>query len=164
MANNTCSGVTLQPHATCSFDVTYSPTGPGAAMTTVRDSATPGGEVPADLTGNGLEPGALDIVETGHDYQTLAVDAAPEDHTIVVTNTGQVPTSVPMPQITGAVDSYTVASTTCSSALAPMATCNVVVRFNPSTVGGKTGSSVVTATRAASTARRSRASAWPTSR
>ena len=44
MANNTCSGVELQPHGTCTFDLTFSPVAPGAAMTTVRVSATPGGE------------------------------------------------------------------------------------------------------------------------
>jgi uncharacterized repeat protein (TIGR02543 family) len=146
LANNTCSGVTLQPHGTCSFDVSFSPVAAGAAMTTVRVSATPGGEVTRDLSGNGLQPGALDIVEAGHDFLTLAVDATPKTHTFVVTNTGQVPTGVPMPQITGTVDSYAIASTTCIAALAPMATCNVVVRFDPSTVGSKPGSLVVSAT------------------
>jgi len=145
ITDDTCTATTLAPHATCTFGVAFSPTGPGAAMTTVRASATPGGEVARDLSANGLSPGAINIVETGHDFTTLAVDATPRTHSFTVTNAGQVATGVPMPAITGTTAAYAIASTTCTAALAPAATCSVVVRFDPSTVGDKPASLVVTA-------------------
>ena len=97
------------------------------------------------IEGSAGSRGGASVAAAASPSPAVAVDAAPRNHTFVVTNTGQVPTGVPMPQITGTVDSYAITSTTCSAALAPMATCNVVVRFDPSTVGSKPGSLVVTA-------------------
>jgi len=145
ISDNHCSGVALAPHETCTFAVSFQPAVAGLAMTTVHAGASPGGDVARDLTGTGLQPGAIDIIEASHNYLSLAVDAQPATHTFVVKNTGQVPTGVPAPAITGTVSSFSIASTTCTAALAPMATCSVVVRFDPPTVGMKPGSLVVTA-------------------
>lgn len=146
VSDNSCSGVTLAKHATCTFAVAFTPGAAGVSTATLHIAATPGGEVTRTVTGNGLTPGALNIVEANHDFTTLAVDATAKTHTFTVKNTGQVATGVPMPSITGTPNAYAIASTTCTAMLPAAATCNVVVKFDPSTVGSKPGSLVVTGT------------------
>ena len=144
ISDNTCSGVSLAMHETCTFAVAFTPPMAGTAMATVHIAATPGGEITRDVTGNGLQPGALDITEASHDFTRLAIDATPTTHTFTVKNTGQVPTGVPTPSITGTANTYAVMSTTCTAALAANATCSVVVKFDPATVGSKPATLVVT--------------------
>ena len=144
ISDNRCSGVSLAKHETCTFAVAFTPSVAGAATATVHIAATPGGELARDLTGNGLQPGALDITEASHDFTKLAIDATPTTHTFTVKNTGQVATGVATPSITGTANTYSVMSTTCNSALAANATCNVVVKFDPATVGSKPATLVVT--------------------
>ncbi|MBV8762772.1 MAG: choice-of-anchor D domain-containing protein, partial [Deltaproteobacteria bacterium] len=141
--DNHCSGVSLGAGETCTFAVAFTPAVAGAAMSTVHVSGSPGGDVARDLTGNGLQPGAIDILETGHDFLAQRIDGTPTTHTFTVKNTGQVATGVPSAQTTGSTG-YSVSSTTCNAALAPNATCSVVVRFAPPTVGAKPATVVVT--------------------
>jgi len=144
LSDNTCSGVSLAMHETCTFAVAFTPATAGTAMATVHIAATPGGEITRDLTGDGLQPGALDIIEASHDFTKLAGDATPTTHTFTVKNTGQVPTGVPTPSITGTAATYSIQSTTCTAPLAAAATCSVVVKFDPATVGSKPATLVVT--------------------
>ena len=119
LSDNTCSGVTLAHarHLHVRGRVPAAGRGPRDGDR-ARRRASPGGEITRDLTGNGLQPGALDITEASHDYTKLAVDATPTTHTFTVKNTGQVATGIPMPSITGTASTYSIQSTTCTAALA----------------------------------------------
>jgi hypothetical protein len=56
VANDTCTGNTLDPDATCTFDGVFEPTVLTSKSATVTVSATIGGEASADLIGSALEP------------------------------------------------------------------------------------------------------------
>ncbi len=144
VSDNTCSGITLAKHATCTFAIAFTPGAAGISMATVHIAATPGGELTRNVMGNGLQPGALDIVQASHAFNPRLIDGTPTTATFTVKNTGQVATGTPMPSITGTAGAYAIASTTCNAPLAPNATCSVGVTFHPTTVGSKPATLVVT--------------------
>lgn len=146
ISDNACSGVTLAKHATCTFAIAFSPGAAGLSTATIHIAATPGGELTRNVMGNGLTPGALDIVQASHAFNPRLIDGTPTTATFTVRNTGQVPTGTPMPSITGTAGTYAIASTTCNAPLAPNATCSVGVTFHPTTVGSKPATLVVTGT------------------
>jgi uncharacterized repeat protein (TIGR02543 family) len=144
VADDTCSGKPLAAMHTCTLSIVFAPTAAGIASTTVRMHASPGDEVTRAVDGNGLVPGTVSIISASYDFGPRAVDAGALTHTFIVENSGQVTIGAPMATIGGSVDSYAVESSTCTQMLAPAAQCQIVVRFDPMTVGDKPGSLAVT--------------------
>src|SRR5579862_9065320 len=125
LTNDTCSGAPLAGHHGCTFGVTFSPGAEGPAASMLRITASPGGEVDRGVGGNGLAPGAIDLVEHGFDFGDQGVDAGPVTHAFDVTNGGAAPIGAPSIAIGGTIDAYFLDSTTCTSMLAPGAHCTV---------------------------------------
>ena len=143
IVDDACSGMTLSDTQTCTFAVRLAPETAGALATDFHVVADPGGDVRRGVSGTGLTPGVVDLVEASHDFSALAVDAAAGTVTLTVRNLGQVAIGTPMPSISGNA-AYAVEATTCTAPLGQADTCTVTVAFDPATVGAKAGALTVT--------------------
>jgi hypothetical protein len=143
-----CTGKTLGPTDTCSIDVTFAPMTAGPKTASLGVSANPGGTGTASLTGRGQAPASLSIAPGSNTFSTFQIFAPPSPlptATFVVSNSGDLPsgtlaTTLSLASGTGSTE-FKVFSDSCNGQpLAGMSTCTVVVQFNPTTHGAKSGS------------------------
>jgi hypothetical protein len=142
--SNTCNGATVAVNATCTVNVTFTPTGTGArqANLQVADDA-PGTPQTLSLTGNGLAAGSPVASITPASpvmFPSTAQGVASAPVTVTVTNTGNATLNISTVTFTGtnAAD-FSAATNTCNAAaLAANATCTVGVVFTPGAVGVRT--------------------------
>jgi hypothetical protein len=139
-----CAGKVLDAGGTCIVQVKYKPDASGAENGVLHVDASPGGMKIVGLSGNGLVPGSLEVTAgmqlTFADTRIQSMTAA---QTITVHNKGGVPCTN-LAVTLNDTTSYTKTSTTCGSNLGPNASCDVSVRFNPTTVGPHPSSVTIT--------------------
>jgi len=142
--SNTCNGATVAVNATCTFNVTFTPTGTGArqADLQIADDA-PGSPQVLSLTGNGLaasSPVATITPASPVMFPSTVQGVASAPVTVTVTNTGNATLNITTVTLAGtnAAD-FSAATNTCNgAALASNATCTVGVVFTPGAVGVRT--------------------------
>jgi hypothetical protein len=138
-----CSGLTLATGKSCTVSVVFTPSAAGSVGANLSASApgTPAASLP--INGLGVAPpagAALTLSPPTLDFGTTGVNVSVGPKTFVVTNTGGSATGVlsvvkkDSTSSTGGGTQFTY-TTTCSAALAPADTCNIVVTFAP-TIGG----------------------------
>ncbi|MFB9312788.1 choice-of-anchor D domain-containing protein [Nocardioides plantarum] len=142
--SSTC-GSSLDPGDSCRVKVTYAPTTPGEAASNLIASSPRGGIASIGLTGTGLGAATLSISPDSALYDDTLLDATSEPVTFTVTNTGNLPSGVPVVSLGGSTE-FNVTTTTCTAALAPGATCTVTATFTPTTRGAATTDLTVSAT------------------
>ncbi|MFB9314668.1 choice-of-anchor D domain-containing protein [Nocardioides plantarum] len=142
--SSTC-GSSLDPGDSCRVKVTYAPTTPGEAASNLIASSPRGGIASVDLTGTGLGAATLSISPDSALYDDTLLDATSEPVTFTVTNTGNLPSGVPVVSLGGSTE-FDITTTTCTAALAPGATCTVTATFTPTTRGAATTDLTVSAT------------------
>ncbi|MCA9679681.1 MAG: choice-of-anchor D domain-containing protein [Myxococcales bacterium] len=129
-----CSGATLDPDTTCKAQVRFHPAAVSNLAATLVVSATDGGSVRVDVSGNGLSPGALMLVTTTPlDFATIKIGSTSATQTVTVHNTGDTATG----SLTVSFDStnYTAVVDGCGGAPLPATSdCSVQLRFNPTKV------------------------------
>jgi hypothetical protein len=143
-----CSGLALAAGKSCTVSLVFKPAVAGAASAVLSASAA--GAAAATLPIKGLATGAaaLSLTPATLDFGGVVVNATSGTKTFTVTNSGQNATGaleVVKTDSTSSVGggsqfSYT---TTCSAALAPNATCSVVVTFAPLQAGAASASITV---------------------
>ncbi|HZM28103.1 MAG TPA: choice-of-anchor D domain-containing protein, partial [Gemmatimonadales bacterium] len=150
---NTCAGQTLAANATCTVAVTFQPTAAGAAAGELSVTGTPGGTARAALAGNGLASGALAIAPATQDFGSVVAGQNSATTTFTITNPGAAATGALTVALSGGDSSqFALTSDGCSTqTLSAGGSCNVVVRFNPTTAGTKSSSIMVTASPGGST-------------
>ena len=137
-ATNTCN-VALAPGASCTIPVHFAPTAAaadaGVESATLDVTAAPGGAPTATLSGSGTAPAALGI--TGmNTFPDQLINTTSAATTFTVTNNGAAPSTAPTTAITPLAQSvFMVTANTCTTPLAPLATCSVSVTFKPTAVG-----------------------------
>ena len=161
----TCSTGSLAPNATCTISARFNP------ATTSVDSAktanlvvTPTGRTNVTTTGatlvlNGNVIGIKKIpslFDTAGTTPTSSytfpstIRTQSNSYTFVLKNTGNTTlngTAAANQSVTGTdAGNYSITSTTCTATLAANATCNIVVRFLPTTMGTKSANLVVNTT------------------
>jgi len=148
IATNTCATMTLAPAASCSIGVVFSPTSAGAATGMLTVTGAPGGTAGAALTGTGVAPGELSISPATQDFGMVVTGGNSATTTFTVTNTGGTPTGALAVALSGTdLAQFEVTSDGCNTqVLAGAATCQITLRFSPTTAGSKTASVTVTAT------------------
>jgi hypothetical protein len=137
---NTC-GTTLAAAATCNISVTFTPTTTTAATgtVTIASDASTSPTVIA-LTGTGGLP-AVTLSASSLTFGTQLVSTASPAQTVVLTNSGT--DTLHIAGLLLGSPSFRQTST-CGATLAPAATCNIVVTFNPTTPTTATGTITVT--------------------
>lgn len=131
-----CAGATLDPEATCIVQVRFAPDDVGPRNAQLEVSATNGGIVTLGLMGNGLSPGNLEITAGATlPFGTIEIGSMSTTQTVTVRNNGGSPTAA-LDTVLGDETNYAITSDACEGApLAAGASCNVVVRFDPTVVG-----------------------------
>jgi Abnormal spindle-like microcephaly-assoc'd, ASPM-SPD-2-Hydin len=138
----------LDPSATCTVNVAFTPATTGARTASLQVSASPGGYASAALTGNGIKGAALGIRATTKDYGRIYVGQQSSVTEFTVTNNGPVSSGALAVTLEGAdAGNFVVVVNEChGQLLASNASCHISVRFVPLTLGAKITTLVVTGT------------------
>jgi hypothetical protein len=132
-----CQGYVLTERTVCVVKVEFRPTSTGPKSATLQVSATPGGSRTATLTGTGLPAATLSVNPTSKDFGSVTLGQASETTVFTVTNNGAgtAGTSTWLdPQIVGTDASsfkFDIPSSNCGQFLAPGASCNIGIWFQP---------------------------------
>lgn len=134
----TCTAAPIAPAATCTVQVTFDPAQRGA-LTASLDliSDAPGTPHSVSLSGTGIGPDVT-LTPTSLGFGNVLVGTTSAPLTATVTNDGDGPLTVGTVEITGADPSdYAIHANTCTSPVAPAASCTIQVEFAPNTPGLK---------------------------
>jgi hypothetical protein len=151
LGTNNCT--TLASAATCTIDVSFRPTSAGVKTAQLVVTASPGTTIFVELDGTGVNPGALSISPSTHNFGTRTIGATGgATQTFTVTNTGGQPTTA-MTSVVGGTNpgEFTKTADTCNTmTLVANATCTFTLAFAPATAGSKFGNVTVSATQGGS--------------
>jgi hypothetical protein len=137
-----CTGTSLSPGQSCTFDAKFAPTVAGARTAHVQAVAIPGGVVVGGVSGTGNAPASLAVTPATHDFGSVGVGST-STRTFTVRNLGSVPTAAIDLNNDGSV-AFAIQSDTCTNmVLAANATCTFVISFAPTTTGSQFGGVIV---------------------
>jgi hypothetical protein len=147
-----CAGVSLAGGGTCTIAVNFAPSNvTGLQNATLSVTAAPGGSKTATLTGTAQQPATLTIAPPAgfSGFGSVAYGTKSVATNYTVTNGGGATTGTLTTSLGGGDPSqFTIASNTCSQALAPQQSCVVAIEFSPTTgtVGTQQATLTVSAT------------------
>lgn len=138
----TCGGASVPSDSACTVRVAFRPTAASARSAVLRIVPTsgPAMSVPLSGLGDAVAAPAISVTPGVLPFGTVA---APNSTTLSTTvrNTGDAPLLVGAPAISGAGSAdYLLAASTCTTPVAPGATCTVSVTFRPTVAGSRTAS------------------------
>lgn len=138
IASKTC-GTSVSAGASCSVQVTFTPTATGAASGTLTftDNAS---NSPQKVSLSGTGSNAVTLSATTLNFGVVALGSSSAGQAVTVTNTTAGSVGITSIAATG---DYTT-STTCGSSIGAGGNCSVTVTFTPSAAGTRTGSLTVT--------------------
>ena len=133
-ATNSC-GPSLNPHSSCALSVEFVPTAVGTrtATLTVTDQFR---YQTVTLSGTGVAPPGVSLSPASLSFPATGVGLSAPAQTLTLTNNGGLPLHISNTALSAG---FTVASSTCTSTLAPAAACNLVVVFSPTGAGAVAG-------------------------
>jgi hypothetical protein len=136
---NNC-GTSLSAGASCTINVTFSPTASGArsASLSITDSAV-GSPQTVSLTGTGIAP-AVSLSPTSLKFGVTLVKNSSPPQNVTLTNTGNGSLSITSISTTGDFSQ----TNTCGSSVTAGASCTIIVTFKPTAPGTRTGTLSVT--------------------
>jgi sugar lactone lactonase YvrE len=129
---NTCASA-IAPGANCSVSVTFSPTviGNATGTLTITDNA---GTQTVTITGSGSAP--VSFSSSSINFGSVATGSTSIARTVTATNRLSTSITITGVAVTG---SFSIASNTCGTSLAPGTSCTVGVTFSPTTVAAANG-------------------------
>lgn len=133
--SNDCGSV-VNPGASCTITVTYTPSalGTSAGTVTITDTGL-GSPQTITLTGTGATPAAVSLAPTSLTFSAQAVGTTSLAQTVTLTNTGGAALSITGIATTGNFSE----SDNCGSSVAGGAGCTISVSFTPQQTGTATG-------------------------
>jgi len=136
---NTCTG-SLVADATCTVDVTFSPTAVGVASANLRIAHdAPGSPDDIALSGTGVGVPAFSVSPTAHDFGNTDIGQASSAQDFVVQNTGSGALNISSVTLTGTdAAQFAINTSNCNTPVAASGTCTVAVSYSPSDVGAAT--------------------------
>jgi hypothetical protein len=134
---NTC-GSGLEPGASCSISVTFTPTSAGSTSgtVTIKDNATSLTQT-ISLTGVGT---VVQLNPTSLSFGSVSVGTKTAAKTIKVTNKGATSLSISSISISGTNPGDFSQTNNCGTAVAAGASCTISVSFKPTAKGARTAS------------------------
>jgi hypothetical protein len=132
-----CSGMTLDPGATCTVTVKFMPATAGMKSSKLQVAATPGGMAVVMLSGMGVDPGALALTPDHGTFDPLAQGQTSPEATFTVKNTGGASTTALTAMLTGtSAGEFKLSTDGCTGkTLAGGDSCMVGVKFAPTQAG-----------------------------
>lgn len=132
-------GATVAVHATCTINVTFTPSAAGArsAAVTLTDDALDSPESIA-LSGQGLLQPTADLSATTLTYSGAGVGSTSASQMVTLTNNGNSPLAITGIVPGGANSGDFAVSNTCTSPIAAGAHCSIGATFTPSASGART--------------------------
>lgn len=142
IASTTCTG-SLAASASCTYEVEFAPTTPGAetATFTVTDD---GGIQTASLTGTGVAvvpPPAPEAALTpaSVDFGSVTVGSTSSSQTFTLANAGNAALAINSIGLAGSnASAFAISSNTCGTSLAAASSCTISVTFTASSAGSAT--------------------------
>ena len=127
--------------ASCSVNVTFTPTAPGNLYGTVviADNAANSPQT-VTLSGVGAAAPVVSLSSTSLTFTSQAIGSTSAPQTITVTNTGTAALTISGITVTGDFAQLN----TCGTGLAPAASCAINVTFTPTATGSRTGLLTIT--------------------
>jgi hypothetical protein len=140
VTDNTCSGIQLQPKASCVMAVNFQPTAVGRIAVPMVITGGSSSQT-IYLVGTGFVPPSLSITPSSADLGSLVLGSSATQVFQVSNSTAS---SIEMTSITaGMADGSPTPDfsqeNTCAATLAPQATCTITVTFTPSVAGTRNG-------------------------
>jgi hypothetical protein len=137
VSNTTCDS-SLEPLSTCNISVVFKPRASGTrtGTLTVADHADNSPQK-TSLSGTGTVVLALSTSKLSFAYQLVGTTSPVKNLTLTNKAAVRVPVSL------AANDNFAVSSSTCGSSVAPLASCEISVRFKPTASGIRTGTLMV---------------------
>jgi hypothetical protein len=139
---NGCLGASLGHDESCSFGVTFTPTGNGhqSATVSIPSNAASSPESVA-LDGTGTEP-SFSVAPDVLDFGSHPVGVTSAQQSVTVTNTGNGPVAPGAGLVSG--PGFAVVADACASVtLAPQETCAITLTFTPTAIGPASGALMV---------------------
>jgi hypothetical protein len=136
---NDC-GASLAAHATCAVVVTFTPsaTGQQTATLTVSDQFH---SQAVSLIGTGVAPPGVSLSPASLSFAPIAVNTTASAQAVTLTNNGGLPLTLSASSITAP---FTIAATSCSTTLAPGASCTYQIALTPTAPGIVSGAFTLT--------------------
>jgi hypothetical protein len=143
-----CSGMILAGGSSCQIVVSLVPTAAGVLSTDLTVMATPGGAVAAHLTAMAIAPGTLQIAPATQDFGMVVENNGSATLTFTITNTGQEASGATTAAVSGSdATQFTINADGCTGqAVAATRTCQITVRFSPTSAGVKSAALTVSGT------------------
>jgi hypothetical protein len=138
---NNC-GTSLTAGASCTFQVTFTPTGSGAhtGNLNVFDNAS-GSPQKVSLTGTGT---AIQLSPTSINFGTVKVGSKSNPQSVTMTNLGTSKVSITSITFTGPNPGDFTRTSTCGNSLSAGANCSISITFVPAAVGSRSASLSIT--------------------
>lgn len=138
-ATNSC-GASLNAHSSCAISIAFVPTAIGTrtAILTVADQFR---SQTVSLSGIGVAPPGVSLSPASLSFPATGVGLTAPAQTLTLTNNGGLPLHIANTTLSS---NFIIASTTCGSTLAPVASCNLVIVFAPTSAGPISGSITLT--------------------
>ncbi len=137
LTNDVCSNQLVAPQATCSFDVSLTPSAAGtrSAQVDIPSNAPSSSDV-LPVSGNGLQP-AVGIMPGNLDFNGVTIGQTSAVQSVSIENTGNIDLNIGSLSISGSNSSdFVMTSDLCSNQLiVPQATCSIEVELSPSVIG-----------------------------
>jgi len=132
---NTCT-TTLAPSASCTIAISFTPTATGSRTATFT---LPGVTQTVTLAGTGTAVANVVFNLTGLTFVATTVGQTASSQTVTATNIGGAAAAIQAPTLSGAnAGDYAISATTCTTTLAPLASCTIAVSFAPAASGTRT--------------------------
>jgi urease beta subunit len=131
-----CTGVQLDPAASCTLRVRFEPDSAGQKHATLTLVGNQGEPTQINLSGDGVDP-QVNLAPDGHDFGTQALGTSGGEQSFTLRNDGATPMRVGDTSIVGAdADQFRLSADECTDLTVPVGgSCEVRVRFAPDTVG-----------------------------
>jgi hypothetical protein len=127
--------IVLAPGASCNVLVRFAPSSALGKSASLEVTANPGGAATLSLTGTGASPPDLAFAPPWHDFGVIEF-GVPATQDFQISNAGASTVGITRVDIDQKIGTgFRVDATTCLTTLAPGATCNVTIRFDPTAFG-----------------------------
>ncbi|HEY3704040.1 MAG TPA: choice-of-anchor D domain-containing protein [Terracidiphilus sp.] len=134
---NNCEGLSIDVDASCTIQVTFSPTRMGSrtGQLTIRGNLS-GGDITIGLSGTGVAAPEVNLQPATLDFGDVETGATSEDRQVTAENAGGAEVSISSVTVTGP---FVIATNGCAAQLAAHADCQIVVNFKPAETGAASG-------------------------